>query len=812
MPSSYSTNLKIELQATGENSGTWGTVTNTNLGTALEQAIVGYGNPDYLSDANLTLTYTDTNSAQTARALVLNVTSALSLTGTRELVVPTIQKQYIVQNNTTGSQSITVKTSAGTGITIPNGRKAHLYVDGTNVIYMDDYVDINGGAIDGTPVGANSASTGAFSTLSATGNVNFDGGTFTFNDSGADKDFRVEGDTDANLLFSDASTDRIGIGTNTPASKLDVNGTITATAVNTTTLDLTNLEVTNIKAKDGTSAASIADSTGVVSFTANPILSGGTANGVLYLNGSKVATSGSALAFDGTLLKVGSPTNAPNTNLSGNLLQIKSSSGFSYLTMGNGDGANNNTYIGSASSIATFGTVTDAGVTTELMRLTSSTLYTASGINVGIGTSSPAQRLHVQDSTANNGTIQLGGASFYGTIKHNATGTGANEYVTASASGGGHQFFRGTTLQFMTDSSGNLGLGVTPSAWSVGKAIEVGAVGNSIWGNGAGNIRVLSNAYYNGAFKYATSAAASQYTQDGGTHAWSIAPSWNGTGSDVISFTQAMTLDADGDLGVGTTSPAERLHVVSGANTTQIRFTDNTNCNGYLGSRTGNLATLHTDQTLAFGTGNSTFAERARITSGGYFKASNNGTYTDSTGAYAEFYQNANDIGLLIRNQNASNTANVLEVAADRNTTNNSYYLIRANVFGVENRFQVADSGNVTNTNGSYGTISDAKMKTDIVDAGSQWDDLKAVRFRKFKMKDDPQQITQLGVVAQELEQTSPGLVEEHADRDAEGNDLGTTTKSVKSSILLMKAAVALQEAMTRIEQLEAKVATLESK
>jgi hypothetical protein len=167
MASTYSTNLKIELQATGENSGTWGTITNTNLGTALEQAIVGYGNPNYASDANLTLTYTDTNAAQAARALVLNVTSTGSLSTTRELVVPTIQKQYIVQNNTSGAQSITVKTSGGTGITVPNGRKAHLYVDGTNVIQMFDFVDINGGAIDGTPIGANSASTGAFTTLTA---------------------------------------------------------------------------------------------------------------------------------------------------------------------------------------------------------------------------------------------------------------------------------------------------------------------------------------------------------------------------------------------------------------------------------------------------------------------------------------------------------------------------------------------------------------------------------------------------------------------------------------------------------------------
>jgi hypothetical protein len=150
MPSTYSTNLKIELQATGENSGTWGTITNTNLGTAMEQAIIGLGNPNYTSDANLTITLTDSNASQAARALVLNVTSSVSLTATRELVVPTIQKQYIVQNNTTGSQSITVKTAAGTGITVPNARKAHLYVNGTNVIQMFDFVDINGGTIDGT--------------------------------------------------------------------------------------------------------------------------------------------------------------------------------------------------------------------------------------------------------------------------------------------------------------------------------------------------------------------------------------------------------------------------------------------------------------------------------------------------------------------------------------------------------------------------------------------------------------------------------------------------------------------------------------
>jgi hypothetical protein len=65
---------------------------------------------------------------------MLNATSTTSLTATRALVVPTTEKQYLVQNNTSGGQSITVKTAAGTGITVPNGAKAHLYVNGVNVI------------------------------------------------------------------------------------------------------------------------------------------------------------------------------------------------------------------------------------------------------------------------------------------------------------------------------------------------------------------------------------------------------------------------------------------------------------------------------------------------------------------------------------------------------------------------------------------------------------------------------------------------------------------------------------------------------
>jgi len=134
-------------------------------------------------------------------------------------------------------------------------------------------------------------------------------------------------------------------------------------------------------------------------------------------------------------------------------------------------------------------------------------------------------------------------------------------------------------------------------------------------------------------------------------------------------------------------------------------------------------------------------------------------------------------------------------------------------VYGGTISLQIYSNGNVQNTNNSYGAISDIKLKENIVDANSQWDDLKALQVRKYNFKEETgqQTHTQIGLVAQEAELVSPGLVSESPDRDAEGNDLGTVTKSVNYSVLYMKAVKALQEAMERIETLEAKVAALES-
>ena len=128
MASTYS-NLKIELIGTGEQSGTWGTTTNTNLGTAIEEAITGSADVSF-SGADVTLTLTDTNTTQSARNLRLNLTGSSS--GARNLVVPAIEKVYIINNSL--ADAVTVKNSTGTGITVPAGKTMYVYNNGTNVV------------------------------------------------------------------------------------------------------------------------------------------------------------------------------------------------------------------------------------------------------------------------------------------------------------------------------------------------------------------------------------------------------------------------------------------------------------------------------------------------------------------------------------------------------------------------------------------------------------------------------------------------------------------------------------------------------
>jgi hypothetical protein len=136
MASTYST-LAIQLMGTGDNATTWGNVTNVNLGTAMEEAIVGTIDVPFTA-ADVTLTLTNTNATQSARNLRLNLTGTPA--SAFNLIIPLVagsasaafEKPYII-NNTTG-QTITVKHSTGTGIAVPTGKTMWVYANGTNVV------------------------------------------------------------------------------------------------------------------------------------------------------------------------------------------------------------------------------------------------------------------------------------------------------------------------------------------------------------------------------------------------------------------------------------------------------------------------------------------------------------------------------------------------------------------------------------------------------------------------------------------------------------------------------------------------------
>ena len=210
MASTYSSTLNLELQASGENSGTWGTITNNNL-TKVESAIKGYVSVAIASTTDA-LTATDGTTADEQSNAIIKLTG--SLTGNTTMQCEAVESWYIVDNATTmGTHTLGFKPAGGTATNLVASSKHILYSDGSEMFdVLKDAGDIK-----------------ANGTLTVSGNTSLDGGTFVFNESSADLDFRIEGNGDANLFFSDAGNDRIGIKTASPSTELHVVGGIKAT-------------------------------------------------------------------------------------------------------------------------------------------------------------------------------------------------------------------------------------------------------------------------------------------------------------------------------------------------------------------------------------------------------------------------------------------------------------------------------------------------------------------------------------------------------------------------------------------------------
>ena len=483
---------------------------------------------------------------------------------------------------------------------------------------------------------------------------------------------------------------------------------------NGTTLTANTLNLTNAL---GTTYGG----TGLTSFTAN---------GVVYASSSSVLATGSALTFDGT-------------NLS--LLP----SGYSVF--------------GASSA--------------EQMRLTSTGL--------GIGTSSPGAKLGVLSADGATTSIVAGATGKLRTFGYadatrgallDSINTAENTYLPLTLNGSSLLLQTGATTRATLDSSGNLGLGVTPSAWgSTQKALQVRQA--VLWNyNNLENAYLGSNYYFdNTNRKYIINGYATEYSQGSGAHAWFTAPS--GTAGNAITFTQAMTLDASGNLSIGTTSvfnsASNRGNIsLNGATDSIFNFGIAGANSAYIRSASGVLELSAIGSSfLQFTTNGS---ERARIDSSGNLLV---GTTT-----FGQPNENAAAVGKsdgAFRSHHATGSIS---------STIYAYFTYAG--LGVGSITQNGTTGVL------YNITSDQRLKENIKDSNSASDLIDAIQVRQFDWKSDGSH-QRYGFVAQELVSVAPEAVNQPADPDE--------MMAVDYSKLVPMLVKEIQSLRIRIAQLEAK-------
>jgi hypothetical protein len=470
------------------------------------------------------------------------------------------------------------------------------------------------------------------------------------------------------------------------------------------------------------------------------------------------------------------------------------------------------------------------------------TLYVDAASNeVGIGTSSPANTLFVgiPNSTTGKG-ISVGTASGiefgrFGVVNP----TVDNTPFIGSISNNDFCIYTNNSEKVRIDSSGNVGIGVVPSypLHIVGENGIVASMSNETSNTNKG-ARYMGGAYTGNLATFALidgTNGNNDITIGGGTGRGEPATSIRfniGSAGATGAGTEAMRIDSSGNVSIKapTASGGGVLNLentdtaVNGQDWGSLNFISNDSSSGASGIRAsvvGTSTSFNGDGNLVFSTAPSSGSntERMRITSGGYLKASNSGSYLDTSANVHEINQSNENLNTIITRSTATSPYGISMrfTSSPNNTTNNFFEAVD----GTTTRCIIYSNGNVVNSNNSYGAISDAKLKENIVDASPKLDDLLQIKVRNFNYIGDDKK--QLGVVAQELEEVFPSMIDESPDFeeqeviDEEGNvttervNLGTTTKSVKYSVFVPMLIKAMQEQQEIIEGLRSDIELLKS-
>lgn len=373
MASTYS-NLKIELIGTGEQSGTWGTTTNINLGTAIEEAITGSANVSF-SSADVTLTLTNTNTAQTARNLRLNLTGTSG--GARNLIVPAIEKQYIINNGL--ADAVTVKNVTGSGVAIPAGKSTIVFNNGTDVVeaitYSTSQVFPSAGIANstGTAWGTSYTTSGSGTVVALTSNPTFASLTNSGNLTFTGTSNRILGDFTNATIANRAAFQSSTTNGNTVIGALP-NGTATGSAwqaYNNT--DPTNASLVSLEASStATTVASSIRGSGTylpLSFNVN----GAEVARFLTTGAVSFGSSGTAYGTSGQVLTSGgagaSPTWTSITPGTGTVTSITAGTGLSGGTITTSGTISINTAV--TVDVSTAQTLTNKRITSRSLTLTS---------------------------------------------------------------------------------------------------------------------------------------------------------------------------------------------------------------------------------------------------------------------------------------------------------------------------------------------------------------------------------------------------------------------------------------------------------